>query len=98
MSIRRASDEALELLHAALADTLSEAVKRVKTSIAPAIEGAEPTEVPKGAASLLNVARQFLKDNGIEAIPSPDSPMKSLVDSLPFDEDEEQSTAHPMTH
>ena len=40
-------------------------------------------------ASDLNVARQFLKDNGIEAIPTDNSPLKSLVDELPFNSEEE---------
>jgi len=42
-------------------------------------------------ASILNVARQFLKDNGIEALPVQDSPLKSLIDELPFDDDEEEN-------
>ena len=40
-------------------------------------------------ASDLNVARQFLKDNGIEALPVDNSPLKSLVDELPFSDEEE---------
>ena len=39
-------------------------------------------------ASELNVARQFLKDNGIEGLPVNNSPLKSLVEELPFEEDE----------
>lgn len=38
-------------------------------------------------ASELNVARQFLKDNDITAIPTDDSAIKQLVEELPFDED-----------
>ena len=40
-------------------------------------------------ASDLNVARQFLKDNNIEALPVDNSPLKSLVDELPFSNEEE---------
>ena len=40
-------------------------------------------------ASELNVARQFLKDNGIESLPIDTSPLKSLVDELPFSDPEE---------
>ena len=40
-------------------------------------------------ASDLNVARQFLKDNGIEALPVDNSPLKALVDELPFDNEED---------
>ena len=31
----------------------------------------------------LNTARQFLKDNGIEAIPTPDNPLGELTNRLP---------------
>lgn len=40
-------------------------------------------------ASDLNVARQFLKDNGIEGLPVDNTPLKDLVDELPFDNKEE---------
>ena len=33
----------------------------------------------------LSVARQFLKDNGVDAIATPDSALQVLVDRLPFD-------------
>jgi len=45
---------------------------------------------PEAKSSDLNVARQFLKDNGIEAIPTDNSPLKSLVDELPFDAKDKQ--------
>ena len=44
---------------------------------------------PEAKASDLNVARQFLKDNGIEAIPTDNSPLKALVDELPYNTEEE---------
>jgi len=48
-------------------------------------------------ASILNVARQFLKDNGIEALPVAESPLKSLIDELPFDiEEEEEQSIQPL--
>ena len=47
-------------------------------------------EDPEAKASDLNVARQFLKDNGIEAIPVDNSPLKALVDELPFDTEEDR--------
>ena len=34
-------------------------------------------------ASDLNVARQFLKDNGIECIPVENNPMEELMNNLP---------------
>ena len=39
-------------------------------------------------ASDLNVARQFLRDNGIAGIPADNSPLKNLMDELPFTEDD----------
>jgi hypothetical protein len=39
-------------------------------------------------ASDLNVARQFLRDNGIAGIPQENSPLKNLMDELPFTEEE----------
>ena len=36
----------------------------------------------------LNVARQFLKDNNVDAVPTEDSPLKKLIEELPFDDEE----------
>jgi len=45
-------------------------------------------------ASILNVARQFLKDNGIDGVPTQGNPLDNLIHALPdFDEDE-----LPMNH
>lgn len=63
----KASQEALEELHGALAKLLAE---RIKSGTASAAD--------------LAVARQFLKDNGIDAIPKEGSPLGDLVNSLPF--------------
>ena len=46
----------------------------------------EKVRDPECKASDMNVARQFLKDNNIDAIPVDNSPLKSLMDELPFDE------------
>ena len=35
---------------------------------------------PDAKSSDLNVARQFLRDNGIDAVPTDGSPLKKLVD------------------
>jgi hypothetical protein len=44
------------------------------------------TEILMGepTAAELNVIRQFLKDNNIDAIPTKGSPLGSLRDKLPF--------------
>jgi hypothetical protein len=44
---------------------------------------------PEVKSSDLNVARQFLKDNNIEAIPVDNSPLKALVDEMPFTVEED---------
>lgn len=38
----------------------------------------------EATAAEISAAIKFLKDNGIEAIPSAGSPLGDLVDSLPF--------------
>ncbi|MGI9340820.1 MAG: hypothetical protein ACR2PP_09315 [Psychrobacter sp.] len=40
---------------------------------------------PEVKASDLNVARQFLKDNDITALPTDENALKALMDDLPFD-------------
>tara|TARA_R100001463_G_scaffold33687_2_gene74449 strand:- start:466 stop:684 length:219 start_codon:yes stop_codon:yes gene_type:complete len=44
---------------------------------------------PEVKASDLNVARQFLKDNDIVALPTDDSVLSQLLNDLPFDEQED---------
>lgn len=44
---------------------------------------------PEVKASDLNVARQFLKDNDITAIPTDENVLKQLLDELPFDESQD---------
>tara|TARA_B100000287_G_scaffold161817_1_gene152633 strand:- start:475 stop:735 length:261 start_codon:yes stop_codon:yes gene_type:complete len=41
---------------------------------------------PDAKSADLNVARQFLKDNNIDAVPVDDSPLKKLMEELPFTE------------
>ena len=41
---------------------------------------------PDWKASDLNVARQFLRDNGIDAVPVDNSPLEKLMKELPFEE------------
>ena len=38
----------------------------------------------KARASDLNVARQFLKDNSYEVLPTQENPLRHLVDELPL--------------
>lgn len=43
---------------------------------------------PEAKSADLNVARQFLKDNGIEALATQGSPLADLVNTLPDFNDE----------
>ena len=45
----------------------------------------EKVRDPECKASFLNVARQFLKDNNIDAIPVDNSPLGKLMNELPFE-------------
>lgn len=45
----------------------------------------------EATASDLNVARQFLKDNGIEQLPTRENETGRLVQNLPFDASEEDT-------
>jgi len=46
----------------------------------------EKVKDPECKSADLNVARQFLKDNNIDAIPVEGSPLDKLIEELPFDE------------
>lgn len=63
----KASTEALDALHGALAMELA---RRLREGTATAAD--------------LNVARQFLKDNGVEQPNLPGTPLRALTESLPF--------------
>lgn len=51
-------------------------------------------ESGEATSSELNVARQFLKDNGIDDIPRDNSPLSALSDLSVFDEDDPESMRH----
>ena len=84
----KADDAALGALHGELARVIKTAIGKDYTS----------AENPQGLppAALLNVARQFLKDNLIVADPSKNPDLSALSDSLPqFDaEEDEQHMRH----
>lgn len=63
-------------------ESLEELHKTLADTLAAAIKSSEAN------ASILNVARQFLKDNNIQAVPVAGSPLtklKSAVEALPFE-------------
>jgi hypothetical protein len=79
--MNKADEKALGSLHGKLADVLREALEQ---------DYSDPetgAKLPPPAA-ILNVARQFLKDNKIEAIAAEGSPLAGLADLPVFDEDE----------
>ena len=47
----------------------------------------EKVQDPECKSADLNVARQFLKDNNIDAVPVQGSTLDKLLEELPFDED-----------
>lgn len=47
----------------------------------------ERVQDPDAKSSDLNVARQFLKDNGIDAVPTADNALEQLMNELPFQEE-----------
>lgn len=68
---------------AASKDTMDAIHEALAKQLLEAIQSGEAN------GALLNVARQFLKDNGIDAMATAGSPLKALEDSLPaFDEDD----------
>ena len=46
----------------------------------------EKVKDPECKSADLNVARQFLRDNGIDAVPTDDSPLQRLIDEMAFNE------------
>ena len=45
----------------------------------------EKVKDPECKSADLNVARQFLRDNGIDAVPTEGSSLQRLADELPFE-------------
>ena len=72
MSKTSAKENELGELHGVLAKILKEQVSL-------------KDENGKANAAILNVARQFLKDNGIDASPEHNQELKELSEELPFD-------------
>lgn len=78
-----ADSDKLGNLHDMLAETLTQAIKD-----GVPIKDEESGKIIKAPApaAILNVARQFLKDNNIDCKPSATNPIGLLADSLPFNE------------
>ncbi len=71
-------------LHGIIARTLRDQIKDGVT-----IEGKDGSlQMISAPASVLNVARQFLRDNNIECDGSNNEDIKGLVEDLPFETEE----------
>jgi hypothetical protein len=81
--LSKADQKELGSLHGALAKVLKDAIQATYKD--PETGAAMPPP-----AAILSVARQFLKDNKIEAIAAPGSPLGDLSDLPVFDEDSSQ--------
>ena len=75
-------------LHGIIARTLKDQLLNGVTSVSK-VGTIEQISAP---ASVLNVARQFLRDNNIECLGANNEDIKGLVEELPFDETPSRST------
>jgi hypothetical protein len=78
--MNKADEKALGSLHGKLAEVLKEALDQEYVDPDTGIKLPPP-------AAILNVARQFLKDNKIEGIAAEGSPLHSLADLPVFDDE-----------
>jgi len=76
----KAEEKDLGELHGTLANVLRDAITRPYTD-------KDTGEVIPPPAAILNVARQFLKDNKIEAIAVQGTPLAGLADLPVFEDD-----------
>ena len=79
MTIKKADEQAMDSLHGQLALVLTEHLKGT-------IDPETGTKIPAPAA-ILSVARQFLKDNGIDAVAKKGSPLGELANLPVFDDE-----------
>lgn len=79
MTLSKADEKALGSLHGKLAEVLTETLSQDFTD--------PETGLQMPPAAILNVARQFLKDNKIEAVAAAGSPLGDLSDLPMFDDD-----------
>ena len=77
-------------LHGIIARTLTDQLKNGVTQVSK--DGT--IEVISAPASVLNVARQFLRDNNIECMGAANEDITAITEDLPFDETPRE-TARP---
>jgi hypothetical protein len=76
--------------------TDKEVLTRLHTVLAEQL--LERVQDPEAKSGDLNVARQFLKDNGIEALATQGSPLADLVKTLPDFNDEDADQSEMLRH
>lgn len=79
-----ASEKELDDLHGTIARKLTGTIDAMETG-------------DKGLAAILNVARQFVKDNNVQAVPANGSPTGNLRDKLkqfPYDPNSDTHGRH----
>lgn len=77
---KKATDAAMNQLHALLAEALTGIIKEgVKV-----IDRQGNVEVVTAPAAFFKEAREFLKDNGVEALPEANKNLQNLAAVLPF--------------
>ncbi|MDG2295942.1 MAG: hypothetical protein P8L41_09710 [Paracoccaceae bacterium] len=76
--------------------TDKEVLARLHTVLAEQL--LERVQDPEAKSGDLNVARQFLKDNGIEALATQGSPLADLVKILPDFNDEDADQSEMLRH
>ena len=76
--------------------TDKEVLARLHTVLAEQL--LERVQDPEAKSGDLNVARQFLKDNGIEALATQGSPLADLVKTLPDFNDEDADLSEIQRH
>ena len=89
----KATEESLDKLHGELAKELTKRITKGEARVELIdCDGTvkEHTVMHPVGAPTLSVARQFLKDNHVEANPNTNKEFGDLVDKLPFDEVEEK--------
>ena len=64
--------------------SMSEKLKDLHEELAKVL--LERVKDPDAKSADLNVARQFLKDNSIDAVPAKGSPLEELIKELPFND------------
>jgi len=85
----KASEKELEGLHGLLAKALADVIKDGVTVLDKAGNVVRTT----APASFFKEAREFLKDNGVEALPTANKDIKNLAASLPFLPEDDEAGA-----